>query len=71
MFSSSSWRNFFNLKFFSFASLESQITTASEVALISTRNQEEISRKLAMTQVELDRTVEKAVEGEAKIQVRR
>jgi len=49
-------------------SLESQITTASEVALISTRNQEEISRKLAMTQVELDRTVEKAVEAEAKIQ---
>merc|ERR1711920_946798 len=28
----------------------------------------EISRKLAMTQVELDRTVEKAVEAEAKIQ---
>merc|ERR1711970_1534739 len=49
-------------------SLESQITTASEVALISTRNQEEISRKLAMTQVELDRTVEKATEAEAKIQ---
>jgi len=49
-------------------SLESQITTASEVALVSTRNQEEISRKLAMTQVELDRTVEKAVEAEAKIQ---
>jgi len=49
-------------------SLESQITTASEVALVSTRNQEEISRKLAMTQVELDRTLEKAVEAEAKIQ---
>jgi len=49
-------------------SLESQITTASEVAQVSTRNQEEISRKLAMTQVELDRTVEKAVEAEAKIQ---
>merc|ERR1739838_1019178 len=37
-------------------------------ALVSTRNQEEISRKLVMTQVELDRTVEKAVEAEAKIQ---
>merc|ERR1719204_2998613 len=49
-------------------SLESQITTASEVAQVSTRNQEEISRKLAMTQVELDRTVEKVVEAEAKIQ---
>jgi len=49
-------------------SLEGQIATASEVALVSTRNQEEISRKLAMTQVELDRTVEKATEAEAKIQ---
>jgi chromosome segregation ATPase len=49
-------------------SLEGQIATASEVALVSTRNQEEISRKLAMTQVELDRTMEKAVEAEAKIQ---
>merc|ERR1719394_33108 len=49
-------------------SLEGQIATASEVALVSTRNQEEISRKLAMTQVELDRTNEKAIEYEAKIQ---
>merc|ERR1711872_633320 len=49
-------------------SLEPQITTASEVALVSTRNCEEITRKLAMTQVELDRTNEKASEAEAKIQ---
>merc|ERR1739848_375776 len=49
-------------------SLEGQIAPASEVALVSTRNQEEISRKLAMTQVELDGTMEKAVEAEAKIQ---
>merc|ERR1719411_1328485 len=49
-------------------SLEGQIATASEVALVSTRNQEEAGRKLAMTQVELDRTYEKATEAEAKIQ---
>merc|ERR1711962_1253618 len=36
-------------------SLEGQIATASEVALVSTRNQEEISRKLAMTRADLQR----------------
>jgi len=49
-------------------SLESSISTASEVALVSTRNHEEISRKLAMTQVELDRTLEKSTEAQSKIQ---
>merc|ERR1711990_6804 len=49
-------------------SLETSIITASEVALISTRNQEEMSRKLAMTQVELDRTLEKTAEAKSKIQ---
>jgi len=49
-------------------SLETSIITASEVALISTRNQEEMSRKLAMTQVELDRTNEKTAEAKSKIQ---
>jgi len=49
-------------------SLDSQIITASEVALISTRNQEEMSRKLAMTQVELDRNNEKTAEAKSKIQ---
>merc|ERR1712135_253571 len=49
-------------------SLEEQITLAQEVALVSTRNAEEAARKLAMTQVELERTLEKAVEAEAKIQ---
>merc|ERR1712002_186421 len=39
-----------------------------EVAIVSTKNCEEITRKLAMTQVELERTLEKAVEAEAKIQ---
>merc|ERR1712136_255168 len=49
-------------------SLDTQIITAQEVAIVSTKNCEEITRKLAMTQVELERTVEKAVEAEAKIQ---
>merc|ERR1711970_1293429 len=49
-------------------SLESQITTASEVALISTRNAEEVTRKLSMTQVEFDRTTDKCKESEKKIE---
>merc|ERR1712080_222755 len=49
-------------------SLDRKIVLAQEVALISTRNAEEVARKLAMTQVELDRTSEKATEAEGKIQ---
>jgi len=49
-------------------SLESQIIIGNEVALTSTKNAEEASRKVATAQVELDRTLEKAVEAEAKIQ---
>merc|ERR1712002_288845 len=49
-------------------SLDTQIATGQEVAIVSTKNCEEITRKLAMTQVELERTLEKAVEAEAKIQ---
>jgi len=49
-------------------SLEGQIATASEVALVSTRNHEEISRKLAMTQVELERTNEKTADAKTAIQ---
>merc|ERR1711931_378385 len=49
-------------------SLDRKIIVAQEVALISTRNAEEVARKLAMTQVELDRTNEKASEAEARIQ---
>jgi len=49
-------------------SLDKKIIVAQEVALISTRNAEEVSRKLAMTQVDLDRTNEKAAEAEARIQ---
>merc|ERR1719168_216257 len=49
-------------------SLEENIETAREIALRSTRNHEEVARKLAMTQVELDRTNEKANEAESKIQ---
>jgi len=49
-------------------SLDERIITAQGIALISTRNHEEAGRKLAMTQVELDRTNEKAIEYEAKIQ---
>merc|ERR1712025_1360634 len=48
--------------------LDERIVTAQGIALISTRNAEEAGRKLAMTQVELDRTNEKATEAEAKIQ---
>jgi len=49
-------------------SLDRKIIVAQEVALISTRNAEEVARKLAMTQVELDRTNEKSSEAEARIQ---
>merc|ERR1719213_495529 len=48
-------------------SLEENIETAREVALVSTRNHEEVARKLAMTQVEFDRTNEKCKEAEQKI----
>merc|ERR1712002_612203 len=47
--------------------LEENIETAREVALRSTRNHEEVARKLAMTQVEFDRTNEKSKEAEQKI----
>merc|ERR1711973_504185 len=47
--------------------LEENIETAREVALKSTRNAEEVARKLSMTQVEFDRTTEKAKEAEEKI----
>merc|ERR1711951_278323 len=47
--------------------LEEAIETAREVALRSTRNAEEVARKLAMTQVEFDRTTEKYKEAEVKI----
>merc|ERR1712119_121024 len=47
--------------------LEEQIETAREVALRSSRNAEEVARKLSMTQVEHDRTNEKCKEAEAKI----
>jgi len=49
-------------------SLDERIITAQGIALVSTRNHEEAGRKLGMTQVELDRTNEKAIEYEAKIQ---
>jgi len=49
-------------------SLEQQIAVASEVAQVSTRNNEEISRKFAMTNVELERTNEKTAEAKAGIQ---
>jgi len=49
-------------------SLDEQILVAQGVAYISTRNAEEASRKLSMTQVELDRTNEKSSESESKIQ---
>jgi len=48
-------------------SLEENIETAREIALRSTRNHEEVARKLAMTQVEFDRTNEKCKESEVKI----
>jgi len=47
--------------------LEENIETAREVALRSSRNAEEVARKLSMTQVEHDRTNEKCKEAEAKI----
>jgi len=49
-------------------SLEQQFAVASEVALVSTRNNEEISRKVAMTNVELERTNEKTAEAKTGIQ---
>jgi len=48
--------------------LEENIATAQEVALKSTRNAEEVTRKLSMTQVEFDRTTEKCKESEKKIE---
>lgn len=47
--------------------LEEQIETAREVALRSSRNAEEVARKLAMTQVDHDRTTEKCKEAEVKV----
>merc|ERR1712121_243163 len=47
-------------------SLEEQIEIAREVALRSTRNAEEVARKLAMTQVDHERTTEKCKEAEVK-----
>jgi len=48
--------------------LDENIETAREVALRSTKNAEEVSRKLAMTQVEFDRTTDKCKEAEKKIE---
>jgi len=48
--------------------LEENIATAQEVALKSTRNAEEVTRKLSMTQVEFDRTTDKCKESEKKIE---
>merc|ERR1712168_1089588 len=48
-------------------SLEEQIEIAREVALRSTRNAEEVARKLAMTQVDHERTLEKCKEAEVKV----
>merc|ERR1712042_48875 len=47
--------------------LEENIEVSREVALKSSRNAEEVARKLSMTQVEFDRTTEKAKEAEVKI----
>jgi len=47
--------------------LEENIETAREVALKSSRNAEEVARKLGMTQVEHDRTTEKCKEAEQKV----
>merc|ERR1719290_209426 len=44
--------------------LEENIVIAQDVALKSTRNAEEVARKLAMTQVEHDKTSEKCKEAE-------
>jgi len=49
-------------------SLEESIGTAQAIALTSSRNAEEVARKLGMTQVELDRSKEKYQEAEGKIQ---
>jgi len=49
--------------------LEENITIAKDVALRSSKNAEEVSRKLGMTQVEFDRTSEKCTEAEQKIDV--
>jgi len=49
--------------------LEENIETARDVALRSTKNADEVARKLAMTQVEFDRTTDKAKEAEQKIDV--
>jgi len=47
--------------------LEEQIEAAREVALKSSRNAEEVARKLAMTQGDHDRTMEKCKEAEVKV----
>jgi len=47
--------------------LEENIEVSREVALKSSRNAEEVARKLSMTQVEFDRTNEKCKEAEVKI----
>merc|ERR1719295_1601824 len=47
--------------------LEENIATARDVAQKSTRNAEEVSRKLAMTQVDFDRTTDKCKEAEKTI----
>merc|ERR1712212_17569 len=47
--------------------LEENIEVSREVALKSSRNAEEVARKLSMTQVEFDRTNEKCEEAEVKI----
>lgn len=47
--------------------LEENIGIAREVALKSSRNAEEVSRKLSMTEVEFERTSEKCKEAEIKI----
>jgi len=47
--------------------LEENIETAREVALKSSRNAEEVERKLGMTQVEHERTTEKCKEAEQKV----
>jgi len=47
--------------------LEENIVIAQDVALKSTRNAEEVARKLAMTQVEHDKTSEKCKEAEKTI----
>merc|ERR1711982_27733 len=47
--------------------LEENITISSDVALKSTRNAEEGARKLAMTQVDFDRTTDKCKEAEKTI----